>query len=139
MRYFNNLYAQYSSDKWNFIMGVDFGFQQHDKNSSNYKAWFVPTLIGQYCLNDRWKTAIRFEYFQDRAHFIVPNLDNAIFSTSWNWDYHPIDLLTLRIEARYFHGLIDVLNSDPNRISMIGSIAFRFKKSWKPTSAASPH
>ncbi len=130
MRYFNNLFAQYSSKKWNAIIGLDFGFQQQAKNSSSYNLWFVPTLIGQYCLNDKWRTALRLEYFQDKGNVILPSTIPSLFSTSWNWDYQPFDVLTFRIETRYFHGLIDSNNTNPNRLTVLGSVAFRFIKKW---------
>ncbi len=116
MRYFNDFYALYQlNEKIKIIAGFDIGFQQHRKNSSNYDYWLSPVLITQYAINDKWKTAVRFEYYQDKEQIIISTGNNNNFQTngfSLNFDYLPISTLVCRLEGRWFGSNYDIYPRD---------------------------
>lgn len=105
MRYFSNLYGQFRiTEKIGLLAGFDLGFQQESRGSTTYDLWFTPTLIGQYALETRWKTAIRLEYYQDAQGVIIDTGTPNGFRTmgaSWNLDYIPSPFLACRLEARW--------------------------------------
>ena len=105
MRYFNNVYGQFQlTGKFGLIAGFDIGTQQRTKNSSVYDFWLSPVIIGQYTINDTWKTAIRAEYYQDETGIIIPiNTPNGfkIFGYSYNIDFTPSPVLMCRLETRW--------------------------------------
>lgn len=105
MRYFNNFYGIFQlSEKLNLTAGFDIGLQQEEKNSEVYDTWFSPVAIAQYQLNERWKTAFRAEYYQDKTGVIIPTETGNEFKTSAfsiNFDYSPIPSIACRIEGRF--------------------------------------
>jgi hypothetical protein len=105
MRYFSNLYGQVRiTDKVSLLGGIDLGIQQKRKGSSEYDLWFTPTVIGQYLLDPRWKTAFRLEYYADPGGVIIPSETADGFRTagiSWNLDYNPAPQVACRFEARW--------------------------------------
>lgn len=125
-RHFHNLYVKYNSGKWSGIIGLDIGAQQFSKQPAQMHVWLVPTLIVSYQLAKKWRTAVRSEYFYDPNSVLLPTYSNQIFSSSLNLDFKANHLLTLRIEARYFNGLNTSENTPANRLSLVGSLAFRF-------------
>ncbi|WP_019039095.1 porin [Psychroflexus tropicus] len=119
MRYFSNLYGQFwVSERFQFLAGFDVGAQQTSKGSSSYDFWFCPTLIGQYHINERWKTALRVEYYQDENAVIIPTFSPSGFKTtglSANIDYAPIPNLACRLETRWLDSEDAVLGPENNR------------------------
>ncbi len=105
MRYFSNLYGQFRlTERLGLLAGIDLGMQQQSKGSASYDFWFAPTVIGQYELDPRWKTAFRLEYYHDANGVIIPVSNPAGFRTtgaSWNVDYTPAPILACRLEARW--------------------------------------
>lgn len=105
MRFFNNFYGQFQiANNFQMIMGFDIGIQQQSKSSTMYNMWLSPIIIGQLIHNKKWKSAIRIEYYQDKAGVIIPLNTTDSFKTvgfSYNIDYAPISLLVCRIEARW--------------------------------------
>ncbi|MBN3581893.1 porin [Algoriphagus aestuarii] len=116
MRYFNNLYGEFRvSDKVNVIAGFDFGAQQKGNKSKDFNYWLSPVVIGQYTFNAKWKSAVRVEYYQDRAGIIIPTGTQNGFRTtgfSLNLDYLPIDQLVCRIEGRWLNSQDDIFERD---------------------------
>ena len=112
MRYFNNLYAGISpTSKFNMILGVDFGLQQRNKASSSYYYWFSPVLIMQYQFTEKWHTAFRAEYYEDKQNLIITPQNPQPFETfgfSFNVDYLPADPIQLRIETRWLQSTNNV-------------------------------
>jgi len=112
MRYFNNFYGIFQlTEKFNLVVGFDFGFQQQTKDSSNYDSWFTPVVIVQYTINDKWKTALRGEYFGDKAGIIIPSISPNGFNSSGfslNFDYSPTERLVCRIEGRMLSSKDDI-------------------------------
>jgi hypothetical protein len=116
MRYFSNLFGQYQvNDKIALIAGVDFGMQQIANGSSTFNTWVAPVIIGQYIINEQWKTAVRFEYYGDEAGVIIPTGTANGFKTtglSANIDFSPIPNLAWRSELRWFNSKDNVFEKD---------------------------
>ncbi len=134
MRYFNNFYGQIQmTQKLALIAGFDIGIQQRIKGSSNYDLWFSPVLIGQYAINQTWKTAIRAEYYQDETGIIIPMGTTKGFTArglSVNLDYLPAPPILCRIEGRWLNSKDKVFETNTgskNSNFIVGtSIAIRF-------------
>jgi hypothetical protein len=136
MRYFSNFYGQFQIiEKLGLIAGFDIGTQQQTKKSSNYDLWFSPVIIGQFAINENWKTAIRVEYYQDETGVIIPTETASGFKTmglSLNLDYTPTQNIVCRLEGRWLNSKGDIFeakNAPTNNIFIIGtSIAVKFSK-----------
>jgi hypothetical protein len=134
MRYFNNFYGQFQLSKnFSFITGFDVGVQQQSKNSSTYDYWLSPVFIGQLTINEKWKTAFRAEYYQDKTGVIIPRMTENGFQTtgvSLNLDYSPAQNISCRIEARWFNSkdtIFETSTNPSNNNFFIGtSLAIRF-------------
>ena len=135
MRYFNNLYGQFKVlNMFEFIAGVDFGFQQESKESSQYDMWFSPIFIGQFKLNRKWKSAIRVEYFQDKESVITTQQSQSeiqLTAASINIDYSPSKNVICRIEGRWLNNKNDFLGSriTPSRDNYIFATSISLKLS----------
>lgn len=135
MRYFNNFYGLFQlTDKFKLIAGFDIGAQQYISGSSTYDFWFVPTVIGQYTINDHWKAAFRAEYYQDNTGIIIP-LSSFGFQTtglSFNLDYAPVDAIVCRFESRWMHNMDyffeDRIGPTQNNFIVGASIAVKFSE-----------
>jgi hypothetical protein len=105
MRYFSNLYGIFKfSEKVSLITGFDYGMEQVYFNRTDYHEWFSPIMIAQYAFSNKWKTAVRIEYYNDEAGIIIPTGTINGFQTlggSLNIDYYPFENISLRVEGRY--------------------------------------
>ena len=136
MRYFNNLYGQFQlSDKIGIITGFDIGIQQINKGSDQYNCWYSPVIIGQYSINDIWKTAVRLEYYQDTSGVIIPIESLNGFKTSGfsvNIDYTPISNIACRLEGRWLNSndalFVTQTNPSHNDIFIGMSMAIKFSE-----------
>jgi hypothetical protein len=134
MRYFNNFYAQSQlTKKLGFIAGFDIGAQQIKKGSEDYHAWFSPVVIVRYLLNDRWSSALRAEYYQDKDGVIVSTETPNGFQTSGislNFDYSPFKNLVWRIEGRWLTSSDKIFTRQYKNVnenfSIVSSIAVQF-------------
>lgn len=135
MRYFSNFYTQFKpNDKLNFTLGWDLGVQESAPNTNSYAYWTNLTLIAQYQIAQKWKTAWRVEVFSDIDGLIVPNSwPNTNFSGfSWNLDYQPMQNLQIRWENRVTKSTSHLFHPQPvsseiNFVSVI-SLALKFEK-----------
>jgi hypothetical protein len=103
MRYFSNFYTQFkATERLNFTMGWDYGLQQTSLVFNTYNYWTNITMIGQYQLNSKWKTALRLEYFKDEhGLFLTHQLNYGQHAgVSWNLDYSPSSNFVMRWENR---------------------------------------
>lgn len=136
MRYFNNFYGLFKiTDKLDLIAGFDIGIQQESKDSNAYDVWYSPTIIGQYQINERWKSSLRAEYYQDETGIIIPTTTANGFKTagiSWNLDYTPTQNLVCRIEGRWLNSQDQVFltanASSQNNFIIATSIAIKFSE-----------
>ena len=135
-RYFNNLYGTLSwTQDFELIAGLDIGVQQTVKGSSSYDSWFTPVIIGQYDVNDNWKTAIRAEYYHDQTGIIAPTTTVNGFNTtglSLNLDYVPTQNLSCRIEGRWLNSKDKIFETASgitnNNFVIATSIAIKFSE-----------
>ena len=104
VRYFNDFYGIVNpTEQLTIIAGFDIGIQESDVNSPTYEIWTVPTAIASYMFSEKWRAAIRGEYYSDRAGVIISTNSPNGFRTagfSINLDYMPFSVMTARIEAR---------------------------------------
>jgi len=139
MRYFNDFYGKIQiSEKFGLIAGFDIGVQQRIKGSSSYNLWFSPIIIGQYTINNTWKTALRAEYYQDKKGVIIPTGTTNGFQTSGfslNLDYSPIQYIVCRIEGRWLSSRDSIFETKTtltdNNLIIGTSIAIKFSETLK--------
>ncbi len=134
LRYFNNFYGQFQlTEKIGLIGGFDLGLQEREKDSADYDTWLSPVIIGQFAFHQKWKAAIRGEYYQDPTGIKIPTETQNGFKTtglSLNLDYSPTPNLAWRIEGRWLKSKDEIFEtpesySDQN--FFIGnSIAIKF-------------
>jgi hypothetical protein len=133
-RYFSNLYSQFQvSDAFGLTLGMDMGVQQRLRGSSVYDPWFSPIVICQVKWNQRLKSALRIEYYQDRTGIRVKNDHPNGFATtavSFNMDYSIWKGLLWRIEASNYRSRDQVFlypeNPTATNFFLISSLAYRF-------------
>jgi hypothetical protein len=103
MRYFNNLYGQFSiGERWQLIAGIDTGWQQQEKGGSRFHRWMSPVAIVRYQWTDHWAMAGRVEWYDD-PHLVIMPGENA-FRTgglTGSLDYSPVPGLVWRMEGRW--------------------------------------
>lgn len=118
MRYFSNLYGIFDvSKKINLILGFDYGMEQVFTSRTDYHEWFSPIMIAQYEISNKWKTAVRVEYYNDEAGIIIPTGTVNGFQTlgaSLNLDYSPYENVALRLEGRYLDSKDNVFELQDN-------------------------
>ena len=121
MRYFSNLFGQFQfNSRVTLLAGIDYGMQQISKGSSTFNTWVAPVVIGQFLINEQWKTGVRFEYYGDEAGVIIPTGTANGFKTtglSANIDFCPIPNLAWRSEVRWFNSKDDVFEKDNGFVS----------------------
>jgi hypothetical protein len=134
-RYFSNFYGQFQvSDAMGLTVGMDMGVQQQKRGTSTYDSWFSPVVIGQVKWNQRMKSALRIEYYQDRNGVIIPaenppsGFSAAGFSV--NLDYELREGLFLRVEASNYRSQDQVFlypeSPTATNFFLISSLAYRF-------------
>ncbi|REG86399.1 porin [Algoriphagus antarcticus] len=105
LRYFSNHYLIWNpTSLWEIIAGVDLGWEQQSKISTNSSFWSGGSLILGYELSTNWKAAIRGEYYTDPDGVIATNQNGAGLKTSGfslNLDRSFRDYLIFRVESRY--------------------------------------
>jgi hypothetical protein len=90
-------------------------------------------LIARYAFKDRWATAFRAEYYQDKTGVIIPKGTPNGFRTSgfsFNIDYAPTQVLSCRLEGRWFNSKDKIFRKE-NRLTndnlfVVTSIAILF-------------
>ncbi|MGM0635001.1 MAG: porin [Bacteroidota bacterium] len=134
MRYFHNFFSQLQlSEKASLIVGFDTGFEQQEKNSSQYYVWYAPVVVGQYRLTEKSRVGVRAEYFMDENQVIV-NTDTPngfqTFGYSLNYDYQITTNAVWRTEARSFSAkdaiFGQVTNASTSTFIFTTSLAFSF-------------
>lgn len=103
-RNFHNFYAQMQlTDKIGLITGFDIGAQQKVKGESAKNIWYTPIVIARYSVNNKFKIAVRAEYYKDENGVMISTSTTNGFQTfgySLNLDYLPTENIMLRIEGR---------------------------------------
>lgn len=107
-RYFHNFYTIFlANEHLLFVFGLDTGWQQEEKGSSNYQNWISPNLIARYQFDDKFGLSARVEYFEDQDNVIIDSslVNNFGFQTSsysFNFDYLITPMVLWRTEVRHF-------------------------------------
>jgi hypothetical protein len=127
MRYFSNLYWDKSwNSKWRTILGYDFGIQETRFKDNKFNHWMSPVLIAQYTINDKWQSAVRFEYYQDKENITTSSPFNTK-GYSLNFDYHINSKAKFRMEARYLDSKEAIFyNNNSNNFSFTTSMSYEF-------------
>lgn len=106
MRYFNDLYGTFNiTDKFSFIAGMDYGFEQKAKGESDMNQWYSPMIVARYAFTDKLAIAGRVEHYNDKHGVIIAtDTDNGFQTTGYslNLDVAPVSNVLFRIEGRYF-------------------------------------
>lgn len=129
MRYFSNLYWDKSwNSKWRTILGYDFGIQETSSKNNTFYHWMSPVLIAQYTINDKWQSAVRFEYYQDKENIIITTSSPFdIKGYSLNFDYNINSKAKFRMEARYLDSKEAIFyDNNSNNFSLTTSLSYEF-------------
>ncbi len=134
-RFFQNLYWQFSRNKWSYTAGIDVGLEQQSPRSSHYNGWWSPVLIASYNWSEQWKTAIRLENYSDPQQIIAyaaSGLPVVCNGFSVNVDWIPTPALLCRAEWRALRGsnrIFQHATSTTNEINYLTlSLAYRLNK-----------
>ncbi|MCB9189236.1 MAG: porin [Flavobacteriales bacterium] len=106
MMYFNDFYMTLTwNEKWQTIIGMDYGLKQEAKGSNAFDNWYNASFITQYKINTFWASAIRIEYFNDHKNIIINTGSGNDFETvgvSMNIDRRIHNNIFWRTEVRTF-------------------------------------
>lgn len=116
MRYFSNFFTHFKvGERLGVIAGFDYGLQEEHKNATTYDYWYSPSLIAQYSISQKWRTAIRLEYYEDNENVIIGTPGNYGFKAtgaSVNFDYLPAKHIHCRLEARWLNSPNELFNAE---------------------------
>lgn len=134
MRYYHDLYAIFQiSDKLGVQSAFDIGMEQTSKGSNSYQFWHTALVGLQYKWTKAFRTALRLEYYRDKAGLIVTSETGAPFSVwglSANADVQLLRRLLWRFEGRLLSGreTIFLNQADPTRVNtaITSSLSFYF-------------
>lgn len=135
MRYFSNFYTKFeANEKFNFVLGVDYGMQEDLIFKSTLYYWTNLTGIAQYKFSKQWQTAFRFEFFSDIDGVLLADVwpNSVLGGFSLNIDYRPHQNLLLRWENRFARASSHLFNAqsfgyEDNFVSVL-SLALKFGK-----------
>ena len=121
MRYFHNFYTQYqASEKLFFTLGFDVGWEQKERNNSNYNQWYSPVFVGTYRFSEKSSLTLRGELYSDPNQVIV-DVEQAesfrVYGWSINYDYALYPNILWRIEARNLRSREQLFMTTENQFS----------------------
>lgn len=128
IRTFHNLYMQYESKKKiGVILGFDLGSDKY--NSKDYGIWFSPVAILRYTFNERFKLAMRGEYYYDKNQILISTKTVRGFQVigiSTNFDYQINEKIACRAEAKMYKSIDPIFTkSSDNNFSLTANITVR--------------
>ncbi|MBL7887672.1 MAG: porin [Flavobacterium sp.] len=132
MRYFSNLYWDYKwNSKWRTIVGFDYGLQDSSSKNEKHESWLSPVAMAQYSVSNKWQTAFRVEYYQDKKNILVATADAfETLGISINADYLFNSKVKWRTEARYLDSKEKVFVKEDDLINsnffLTTSLSFEF-------------
>lgn len=129
MRTYHNIYMQYEPTKKNgIIAGFDLGTEKNTLNHAGL--WFSPVIIFRHTFSNKWKLALRSEYYNDKQQLIITtNTPNGfkVFGSSMNWDFQLNKHIIFRVEGKWFHSTDLLFNSSKNqRVMLTGNMTLSF-------------
>lgn len=115
-RHFHNFYLINQLTKnTGIIFGFDIGYQ---KVSNKTQVWYTPVVILRHYFNNKWSSAFRGEYYNDRQNIIFNPGNNAKFivsGMSWNADYDVNSKVKIRVEAKNYFSEDRIFNQNTNK------------------------
>jgi hypothetical protein len=110
MRYFHNFYGIFQvSDNVGLILGLDYGVEEQNAETSSTNPWLSPVVIAKFTLSEKLALALRGEYYEDENGIIIPiaigtSTPNGFKTTglSANLDYMITPNAVWRLEIRNF-------------------------------------
>ena len=135
MRYFHNLYAQFTvNNTLGIVAGFDIGFEQKAKSSDKYNNWYSPYFIVKYKPSSRFAMAVRGEYYQDKNGVIISTESPdgfEVYGYSVNADYYIMPNVVWRTELKHLRSESVLFmdkenNQNKNNASLITSLAINF-------------
>ncbi|MBL7707249.1 MAG: porin [Taibaiella sp.] len=104
MRYFHNLYGIYKiNNQWAVRASFDIGAEQKAKGSSACNTWYTTVLIARYSPTEKFRMAVRGEYYRDRNGVKIATGTRHGFQTfgySLNADYQVLPNLVWSTEIK---------------------------------------
>lgn len=102
-RFFHNFYVQRETEKSSLTVGFDYGLD-YLKSYATYGTWLAGIAQYAYSFNKKLSSTVRLEYFYDYNKYVtnVPLAYLDIIGLSANIDLQLHELITLRVECRYF-------------------------------------
>lgn len=134
MRYFNNLYGIFTiTGKFSLIAGLDYGFEQKEKGSSDMNQWYSAVAIARYAFTGKLALAGRVEFYSDEHGVIISTGTPNGFKTagySLNLDVMPVSNVMFRLEGRLLDSEDEVFLKDNepknSNASVTAALAFSF-------------
>jgi hypothetical protein len=121
IRYFHDLYAiMQLSPAWTLTAGLDVGWEQAEKGSSDMNTWLNPTLIVRCQAWEKIAFAARAEYYNDQNGVIIATKTANGFQTfgwSCNADWQLGKHLLWRVEYRQFNSKDAIFPNDNGFVS----------------------
>ncbi len=121
MRYFHDFYGIFQlSKKWATTLGIDAGWEQKSKGSSEMNSWIVPLVLLRYTPTAKVALCGRAEYFGDENGVIIASGTPNGFKTwgfSANVDLNITSNVMWRNEVRTFSSMDDVFMKGNNMVS----------------------
>lgn len=106
MRYFHNFYGIFKvSEKLGVTVGIDYGVEEKNPETSSMNTWLSPVVIARLILNDKASISVRAEYYDDEHGVIIATGTPNGFKTtglSANFDYLVLPNAMWRAEIRNF-------------------------------------
>jgi hypothetical protein len=128
LRLFHNLYAMYEpSKKLGFIAGLDVGTDKYDPE--NYDVWYAPICIIRYKPVEKYRIAIRGEYYNDKKQILIAtNTENGFqtYGVSTNFDIQFKENMIWRFEAKEYVSKDKIFNGDNSNFTLSTSLAIKF-------------
>ena len=120
MRYFHNFYGIFQVSKAvGITVGLDYGMEEKNPESSSTNSWISPIIIARFALSEKLALAVRGEYYQDENGVIIATGTPNGFKTtgvSANFDYQLNANALWRVEVRHLTGK-DAIFEDGNDVS----------------------
>jgi hypothetical protein len=133
-RLYNNFYGIFQvTEKFGVTLGFDYGTQQKEKGESGKNEVFSPVGIVQYKISDKFATAARIEYYEDKSGiFIASGTPNGFKTTGYslNVDYAPVSNAVLRLEGKMYNSKDEIFMRSGNPVANNASITASFAVSF---------
>jgi hypothetical protein len=127
-RHFHNFYLQYEpSEKFGIIAGFDIGSE--NMKHAPQGTWYSPVLILRHQINNKYRIAVRGEYYQDKNQIIISTGTPEGFRTfgvSSNFDVEVSKNIQFRIEGKMLKSKDNIFpKNSPSNYSLTTNMTIR--------------